>query len=197
MEIELQEIQDFLSSYPPFNCLTSSAISQLPRHIQIRYFRRGSSFPQESVSASSFYVVRSGAIEIRNSKQEIQDKLSKGDFYNLECQQTQNGSGYCAEDSLVYVLPCSVIQELKSEFADFAILLNDSIEARLKHAVSEFQQSHVQNFNSMQSHIELLTDRIPLIINQETTIQEAAQLMSKEAVSSLLVTANNNLVGYC
>jgi len=53
----------------------------------------------------------------------------------------------------------------------------------------------MRDLSAMQLEVKNLTDRKPVIVDSSLSIQEAAQLMTEEHVSSILVTENNMLKG--
>ena len=64
MEVELQEIRDFLAEVPPFDLLSEEALNSLVRKIGIRYIRRGSALPVDTESPSSLFVIRQGSVSL-------------------------------------------------------------------------------------------------------------------------------------
>ena len=88
MEIELQEIHDFLKAHVPFDVLPTSLLQMLLAGITIHYLRRGDAFPLSNINTPSYYLVRSGAIELRNQRGELVEKLGEGDSDGL------NACGY-------------------------------------------------------------------------------------------------------
>jgi len=71
MEVELIEIRQFLEQRNPFNHLGQELLDELPKDIEIRYLRRGGVFPPVP---NFVYIVRSGAIEIFDTKGELCEK---------------------------------------------------------------------------------------------------------------------------
>lgn len=198
MEIELIEIRDFIAQHPPFDVLSDEALNNLPKYLTIRYFRQGSIFPDLSVENKSLYIVRSGAIEIRNQYDQLTDKLAEGDIYLLDERLDENENklkGACVEDSLVYLLGYEELESLKNQSEDFSRQFNQSIDERLRHAVELTQTADMRDLSAMKLEVNALTDRKPVIVDISTTIQDAAKIMNNEFVSSILVTDKNMLVG--
>ena len=195
MEIELIEIRDFIASYPPFNFLDKSTLKSLPAQLVIRYFRQGSIFPDESLDNKSLTIVRSGAIEIRNQDEQLVDKLAEGDVYFSDETLRSEFKGVCIEDTLLYVLDSAAVEQLKIKSSEFNRQFNQSINDRLRHAVELTQSADMRDLSAMKLEVSSLTDRIPVIVDAVTTIKNAANIMSDEYVSSILVTEENKLVG--
>ena len=198
MEIELREIRDFIALYPPFDALDENALNTLPKKLTIRYFRKGSVFPDLTLSNRDLYIVRTGAVELRNQHNQLVDKLSEGDIFLSKDAGDKTSSeikGACTEDTLVYLLDYKNLMLLQNEFDDFKRQFNLSINERLRHAVELTQSADMRDLSAMKLEVSGLTDRQPVIVDAVTTIQEAAELMTNEYVSSILVTNNNKLVG--
>ena len=107
MEIELIEIRDFIAQHPPFDILDDNALNNIPKKLTIRYFRQGSVFPDLTIQKKSLYIIRTGAIELRNQYDQLVDKLAEGDIYLLDEQVDKYSNelkGICSEDTLVYLL---------------------------------------------------------------------------------------------
>jgi len=200
MEIELIEIRDFIALYPPFDVLDEEALNSLPRKLTIRYFRQGSFFPDLDKDSKNLYILRTGAIELRNQYDQLIDKLAEGDIYfddayNLYNQNDNSFKGLCIEDTLVYLLKYTELELLKEQSDDFKRQLDQSINKRLRHAVELTQSADMRDLSAMNLEVGGLTDRLPVIIDAATSIKDAAHKMTTEFVSSILITDNNKLTG--
>jgi CBS domain-containing protein len=198
MEIELVEIRDFIASHPPFDVLDEKALNNLPSKLIIRYFRQSSVFPDLTLEKKSLYIIRTGAIELRNQNGQLIDKLAEGDIYLLDEQVDKSSNeikGVCIEDTLVYLLGYDDLETLKNQFVDFNRQFEQSINERLRHAVELTQSTGMRDLSAMKLEVRGLTDRLPVIVDAATKIQDAAILMTNEHVSSILVTHKNDLVG--
>ena len=195
MEIELIEIRDFIALHPPFDVLDELALNNLPKKLTIRYFRQGSIFPDLSIKEKKLYVIRTGAIELRNSHEQLVDKLSEGDIYLADNISSKDLNGICIEDTLVYLLDYKDLVILQNQFKGFELQFNQSINERLRHAVELTQSADMRDLSAMKLEVSGLTDRLPVIVDVTTSIQKAAKIMSEQHVSSILVTEKNKLVG--
>ncbi|MCK5386305.1 MAG: cyclic nucleotide-binding/CBS domain-containing protein, partial [Gammaproteobacteria bacterium] len=151
MEIELIEIRDFIALHPPFDVLDENALNNLPPKLTIRYFRKGSIFPDLSIPKKSLYIIRAGAIELRNQYDQLVDKLAEGDIYLLDEQVDKYSNelkGLCVEDTLVYLLDYEDLTLLKNKFDDFNRQFNQSINERLRHAVELTQSADMRDLSA-------------------------------------------------
>lgn len=200
MEIELIEIRDFIALYPPFDVLDGEVLNSLPKKLTIRYFRQGSLFPDLSNDKNNLYIIRTGAIELRNQNDQLVDKLAEGDIYYVDAyksndQNNNDFKGVCIEDSLVYLLDFKELELLKNKSDNFKRQLDQSINERLRHAVELTQSADMRDLSAMNLEVSNLTDRLPVIIDAAISIKDAAQKMSSEYVSSILITDENKLIG--
>jgi CBS domain-containing protein len=198
MEIELVEIRDFLAERPPFNVLDQEVLDWLPPRMVIRYLRRNSNFPQPDPELHGLYVVRSGAIEIRDNEGNITDRLGEGDFY-LHCPQdgeTVPDAGMALEDTLLYQVACADYQSLQDADPAFSGQFNSSLNARIREAVASSRSFPGDGSSGMlATEVNELVRLEPITIDVHATIRAAASLMTEKGVSSALVTDKEQLVG--
>ncbi len=196
MEIELQEIRDFISQHVLFDDLSSDSIDLLLKHITIRYLRRGQIFPPVEVIDAQFYLLRTGAVELRDKAGVLVEKLAEDNSYFEQCLSDSGIplQGRTTEDCLLYHIPCSIIQDLRSEFSAFDKQFSASIEHRIKNAVRHSQQ-HGEILTAMRYKVGDLTDRKPVLIQAGDTVINTARLMTTENVSSALIMEKKKLVG--
>ena len=196
MDIELQEIRDFLSQNMLFDDLPESSINMLVSHLVIRYLRRGQVFPPEDVTASQLYLLRRGAIELRDADENLVEKMGEGDVCTEPCLDRRSSfmHGHASEDSLVYLIPCTLIHTLRQESQAFDKHFTQSIQQRMKQALATSEHAR-DTQGVMQFQVRDLTDRHPVSIEAQTTIAEAAKIMTDEHVSSVLVVEQQQLVG--
>ena len=198
MEIELAEIRDFIASHPPFDVLHEALLDRLPKKLSIRYFRQGSAFPDEKKAKEHLYVIRAGAVEIRDQNSVLLDKLAEGDIYLADSFKKDNLTrvqSVCIEDTLVYFLDTKELQLLQQQSTEFSHQFNKSINGRLRQAIETSYSSEMRGLSAMKMEVSSLTDRLPITVDIATSIQEAAKLMTEEQVSSVLVSEQNKLVG--
>jgi len=188
--IELLEIRDFLAEHPPWDALPPAALAELPRQITVRYLKRGSAFPPEG--RPSAWIVRQGAVELRDGDGGLIDKLGEGELHLDDEGKGRAGkvSGSCVEDSLFYVLPLAVLDHLRAEHP----ALEHHFELSVRRAAAALTAPG-DSATLMATPIGDLVVKPPLVISPQASILEAAQRMSQERVSSLLVMTDDQLEG--
>ena len=196
MEIELQEIRDFLAATPPFDRLPAETLERLPEQLQIRYLRRGSPFPPEHADQPLVWLLRSGAIELRDARQRLIGRLGEGAVHADACQNgVPAARGEAIEDSLLYSLPCTTLRELREQQAAFDHYFSESLRTRMRQALRDDLTDMPTNTSDIGAEIVTLLKRAPVCVDAATSIRQAARTMTEQQVSSLLVTRGDKLVG--
>lgn len=198
MEIELIEIRDFLAGQPPFDQLPADVLERLPKELTVRYLRRGTPFPPADAGGKFLYVVRKGAVELRDPHEELIGKYGEGELFSSVCTGESPGVKACAttvEDSLFYLLPCARLEDLRRQFPAFAEHFNASLRDRLRRALEMLQESRGSGTGLMTVEVGELVTRGPVFVSPSASIREAALLMTRERVTSLLVMEERRLVG--
>ncbi|KIO37061.1 DUF294 nucleotidyltransferase-like domain-containing protein [Shewanella sp. cp20] len=186
MEAELNEIQNFLVQYPPFNALPEEVVSMVSRHVEIAYYRQDTPIIHFGDHIHDLYMVRSGVVEVYRRKGELYNRLDSGDLFGQMGLLTNNKVRFpvkAIEDTLVYCIPEAIFQELYEQHDTFADFVEVEDSARLRQTVSN---SSDQN-DLTTSKVKTLLTRDAPVIHKDESIQQAAIRMAQENVSSLLV----------
>lgn len=198
MDIELIEIQEFLASHPPFDQLPTETLERLPKRLSVRYFRRGTPFPPTDADQAYLYVIRRGAVELRDPHGELVSKLAEGDLCVTPCRPEDQGPalrGATAEDTLAYLLPCADLAQLRAGHPTFAEHFEQSVANRLRKALDVMTDTPASGSGLMTVQVGDLVRREPITTTPGTSIRAAAQIMSEHRVSSLLIMDGERLAG--
>lgn len=194
MHAELAEIHDFLADCPPFDDLDPAALGALTRRFVIRYLRRGASFPPGGTSC--LWVIRQGAIELRNEVGELTRRMSEGDVHAAACLPNapeSAWSGHAVEDSLLYGLPRVELEALWAQHPEMHQKALDDLGQRLRRLRRDDTQAPERDLGSLP--LAKLIGRPPISTGLATGIREAALLMTRERVSALLIVDEAQLCG--
>jgi CBS domain-containing protein len=192
MEIELQEIRDFLAACSPFNELTDGGLDTLPAQLTIRYFRRSSVFPPREDGDSSAWLLRSGAVDFRDSNGQLLDRLAEGDLYTGHCEwltDTRQQAGVVSEDALLYEIPCGLLKQLCQSSEEFNKHLTADLRQRLQHAAAP------RDTSLLTLKAGDLIQREPVTVAASASLQQTAQAMTEHGVSSVMVLDGEQLAG--
>ncbi len=188
---ELQAVAEFLAQTLPFNTLDPLTLSRAAATLEVVYYRHGEQLTAQD--GGGLRVVRSGAVDLRNSDNKLLDRLGEGEHFHLERLSNANGDAVTAnviEDALVYLLPDSTYTRLREANRDFDRYFHTQRSRRLRRAARYEPQPHL-----MAQPVENVMSRDLLTITPEQSIQSAAQVMSVRRVSSAFVTEGEKLVG--
>ena len=188
MSVENFDIRQFLSQQDSFAQLPQPLLELAANNITITYHRQNQRLELES----RLYLVRSGAVTLLNDKNEVIDTISEGESFGSP-EVTSHHSSHCvimAEDSLLYQLSADIIDKLCQLNKSFRRYYKLSNHGRIRLALAGRSDSL-----SMTTPVSKLLQRSAVTIAPEKTIRQAAQLMSEEKVSSLLISHEGNLLG--
>ncbi|MDA7745961.1 DUF294 nucleotidyltransferase-like domain-containing protein [Psychromonas sp.] len=187
MEVELIEIKDFISQYPPFNQLPEKDLIAVVQSVEISYYRANSSIIDFKDSINELYMIRSGVVEIYRRNGDLYNRLDQGKLFGQMGLLTNNKVRFPAKaikDTLLYCIPETVFYDLCDRFDSFADFVEAEDSTRLKQAV-ESKSDDANNLTT--SKVKKLLTREPVILPKTTTIQSVAQIMAEENVSAVLI----------
>ncbi|GLR64788.1 DUF294 nucleotidyltransferase-like domain-containing protein [Marinospirillum insulare] len=192
MEIEQIEVLNFLNQHPPFNELPEETLSWVATQIEVSYFKAGTQILAFEQEIDALHLVRSGAVEVFRRNGDLYNRLSEGGLFGqfgLLRQGKVRFPAQALEDTLVYLIPAEVFNQLFEENETFADAVEIEDRTRLRQAISRHEDAN-----------ELLTERVSRLIKRDlitldknATIQDAARHMTEQRVSSLLITEPNTL----
>lgn len=186
MQIELLEIRDHLQRFPPFDALPEDNLDAIARQVEVTYFKAGSDILQYGAAIHELHYVRSGAVEIYRRNGELYNRLSEGDIFGQAGLLRSNKVRFPAraiEDSLIYFIPATLFAQLCEEHDGFAEFVEAEGQSRLKSAV----ESQGKASELIQLKVRKLISRTPVCVSLDTPVQQAAQLMTEQSVSSLVI----------
>ncbi|MGC0271544.1 DUF294 nucleotidyltransferase-like domain-containing protein [Pseudactinotalea sp. Z1739] len=197
MDAELAEIRDFLAAHEPYQDLPPELLDELPRSLEVAYFRRGTVVVELGAGNDYVHILRSGAVDILDSLGALADRDEPGSSFGLSSVLTAGPSLYrivAVEDSLCYLLPARDFRRLMARSDAFAQFFMRQQVGRLRDTVPTV---HVQDPGSalLRTRISQLVHRAPVTTTPTATVAEATDLMEAEGVSALLVTEKQDLVG--
>ena len=189
---ELQPIVDFIKALPPFDSLNEQTMHSCCKSISIIYYSKKQQLVPVDSDEKQLYIVRSGAFEVTTEDGELIDRVAEGQYFGysgmLSGEKVVN-KVRILEDGLVYLLPLKTFDNLRASSRQFDRFFNQAFAKRLRH------QGKIKNNSLTTSRISSLTSAVLISIDSNSTIQQAAQLMSEKRVSSLLIIDHEKLSG--
>ncbi|WP_106478687.1 DUF294 nucleotidyltransferase-like domain-containing protein [Phytohalomonas tamaricis] len=185
MDVELLEIREHMGRFAPFDALPDELLDEVASQVEIAYFQAGTDIHHYGEDINDLHYIRSGAVEIFRRNGTLYNRLSEGDVFGqfgLLRNQRVSFPAKAIEDTLIYFIPYPVFTRLCEEddnFADFVELERPRLEATV--------EQHHKNNDMMITRVRKLITRRPVMIEASASVQQAAQRMSEENVSSVLV----------
>ena len=185
MQIELIEIRDHLSRFPPFDELPEELLDDIARQVDIAYFKAGTDILTFNQEIHELHYIRSGAVDIFRRSGDLYNRLGEGDIFGHFGLLRRNRVRFPAraiEDTLIYYIPGTLFDQLCEQHEHFADFVEAEGQSRLKAAVENGRASEL-----MKIKVRKLISRLPVTAPLTTSVQEAAQIMTSQSVSSLVV----------
>ncbi|AGA92319.1 putative signal-transduction protein containing cAMP-binding and CBS domains [Thioflavicoccus mobilis 8321] len=190
MEAEIREIRDHIGRHPPFDGLSDDLLDEVAGAVEIAYFKAGTNISERDGPVQALSYIRSGAVEVYLHNGKLYNRLGEGDIFgqlDLLRNRPVRFPVQAIEDTLIYLIPKPVFDRLcaaDDDFADFVELSG----SRLKSTVEQSQR----NNDMMATPVRRLISRLPVMIEESATVQEAARLMTENDVSSVLLLKSGN-----
>lgn len=188
MHAEQLEIAGFLEKNPPFDELSQEALHELAQQVEVAYYRAGSDILNFAEPLQDLYVIRRGAVETYRRTGELYNRLSDGDVFGqmgLLMNQRVRFPVKAIEDTLVYCIPFEQFRDYCDRYETFADYFESESESSslLRKAVS----AQHDNNDLTTVKVKCLISRELVTIANRASIREAAEVMTANHVSSVLV----------
>ena len=197
MEIELQEISDFLISVHPFENLPQVIIEKLIKNISIRYIRRDTSFIKEFNIPDRLYLLRKGAVSLLSDEDKLLGKLGEGDICTAFChiEQDIKFTIKVEEDTLVYTIKCQTISNILQDYPEQLAFLQKTSSLRLKANATKTQDTNSLTSSLMKTPVADIMHHPVITAEISNSIRDAAVIMADNNVSALIILNKKKLVG--
>ena len=186
MQDEQLEILEFLRSRPPFESLDETWLHKLATSVDVRYCKAGTQISEFGDEAQWWYIVRSGAVEVYRRNGTLYNRLTEGGYFGefgLLRNKRVRFPARAIEDTLLYMVPEAVFTEVFENDETFADSVEIEDRTRLRHVMSRSEDAN----QLMSGTVETLVGREAVMLDIGATARQAAQRMTDEGVSSVLV----------
>jgi CBS domain-containing protein len=188
---ELVPIAEFLQQSLPFNELPLELLYQTVDKIVVQYHCRSEVFNADTVE-KGLRVVRSGAVEIRDSDNKLLDRLGEGESFHIAGLNAERGEVQATviEDALLYLLPDDAYRHLREVDRNFDRYFSGQRSRRLRRA-ARYQPEP----NTMMQEVRTVMSTDLLTVSSSATVQQVAQVMAQRRVSSAFIVDDHQLSG--
>ncbi|TCS40437.1 putative nucleotidyltransferase substrate binding domain-containing protein [Reinekea marinisedimentorum] len=184
---ELNEISNFLIKHPPFDELEPEQLAGLSQQVEVAYYRAGAEILKLSDPIQDLYVIRSGAVEMYKRDGELYNRLTQGEVFGhsgLLMNRRVRLPAVALEDTLLYCIPAQLFHKLFDENDYFADFFDLDGGAQLRQAISANTDSN--DLSTVK--VKNLQLRDVVTVSKNTSVRDAAVVMTEEMISSVLVT---------
>lgn len=180
------DIPSFLRMYPPFDELDDERLAEVVGHTEIEFFPEGAVIQHRAGEPSrSLYIVRSGSVEAVDGDL-VADVLGEGELFGFVSLFTGLEPAFtlrAAQDTICYLVDRDIALEVMATRRGLAFLAG----GLRRREVSVLEGPEREAVDLWAMHVSALVRRPPLMVPVGSTIKEAAELMARERVSSVLV----------
>jgi CBS domain-containing protein len=179
---------EFLHTVQPFNDLNSEELKWLARKLEAAYYPQGKAI-FSSRPPPGLAIIRKGAARLLDDQHKFLDKRSEGELFGHKIYFHGELKDYHAEaeeDCLIWLLGPEDFEQLRRKHPLIGEYFSSHLKSRLSAAA---QVKHTVR------QVRDLLKREPVLVDSQVSIREAAQRMSAENVSSILVVYDKDLCG--
>jgi CBS domain-containing protein len=199
----------FLRNVPPFQFLSNSELARLAGHVALEFFPKDTVILSAGYSAAdTLYVVHKGGVKLtlrsQVGKQLVLDMRSEGEIFGLLSLMGRDLTRLdvtAIEDTLCYSIPGKEMQRLISSHVEVAnYLLRTSVTRYMDRSLQELRtQTGLMGDTERLLYslsVKDVSAAAPLLCQEDTTIREAAQMLSgSKATCVFVVDASGSAIG--
>ncbi len=198
-------VSEFLAAFPPFSYLSPEQLQTLSVSIQMEFHAKGDIiFSAGTPHGDSAFVVRQGSVSISRPSAEIGPQLidicDEGDIFGMAALLSDKEylvTATAAEECMIYILPWKVFSKLMEENSRVALFFAAGFASGLPiHSDYKKREKAMKDLSATDRSLSALQEEDALIIDgskgiigcsPETSIQQAAEIMSKHNVGSIII----------
>ena len=189
------EVTRFLHEHPPFDALDAAEVDRVAAAAEVEFHRAGATiFSQGAEPIEHLRVVRAGAVEIVFDGR-VLDLLGEGELFGHASMLSGLPTGFEAragEDTVCYRIPAEVAQEPLSRPAGLRFVARSLLDLGYESGAAVATEPAVDP--PLQPVGSLLRGN-PVVCRPDTTVREAAELMTAAHVTSAVVDLGDGSLG--
>jgi CBS domain-containing protein len=189
----IPDILEFLQRYPPFADLDLAALESLGDVVEVEFHRTGQIIFSQGVEPVEFLrVIRSGSVEVVNDGQ-VLDLMDVGEMFGHASMLSGLPTGFearAAEDTLTYRFPAATASQILAGPRALRYVTRLILEDR-HHLRSGPSREATRDY--LRQPVGDVIRNTPIVCTPLTSIREAAQLMTADGASALIVDLGSSL----
>ena len=191
-------IADFLKDFPPFSLLDRQLLDQLAARVFVQYLEPGGVvFREGEQPPKQIYIVRQGAINLykgQNESGQWVDSCDEGDVFGLRpllAEEPYALTAIAQEESLVYILPFNGLEKTFLEHPRVMHFLLTNFAAGLASRLDKQPATEADASRPLAELQSVARSKKPVTCPPALSIREAATIMDKENVGSIIVVSED------
>ncbi len=189
----------FLAGIPPFQFLDDSALRSIAGNLSMEFFPKNALIlTQDGPPGESLRVIKKGGVKIylTNDDEIVIDYKSEGDsfgYLSLISGDKARANVMAIEDTLCYLIPKNIIRDIINKNPSFGEYFMKSFFKNYLDKTYKEMRSKNLLFKEGEKLLyttpvkDILT-KAPVMADTETTIKEAAGIMSEKRISSIIIS---------
>ncbi|HEY1516706.1 MAG TPA: putative nucleotidyltransferase substrate binding domain-containing protein [Solirubrobacteraceae bacterium] len=193
------DIARFLEQHPPFDALDAGDVDRVAAAAEIEFHRAGSTiFSQGSDPVEHLRVVRAGAVEIVFDGR-VLDLLGEGELFGHASMLSGLPTGFEAragEDTVCYRIPADIAQEPLSRPAGLRFVARSLLD--LRNQAPAHPGAAVATEPGVDPPLQPVGSLLradPVVCRGDTSIREAAEMMTAAHATSVVVDLGDGSLG--
>ncbi len=204
----LEEVLNFLKKVPPFQFLDEEILRSIASRITVEYYPKDTVILRQDGQPSEYLrIIKKGSVKVfvrtKDNEEVLIDYRSEGDsfgFLSLVSGDRSRANVVAAEDTLCYLIEKDVILSLLEKnpsLTEFFLksFLNKYIDKTYKEMRGRSLLYGGGDKLLFTTTVKELIAREPVTAFHEISIKEAAEIMSRNRISSLVLMDGNAPVG--
>ena len=189
-----ERIYDFLKGFPPFNMLSREQLFSIAKAVDVIYLEKDNSiFKIGEPVKNHFYVIKDGAVGLFNAQHALVDECDEGDIFGLRALLRKGDyllNAKTLEESILYSISSELLEDFittnsdASQFLMHSFISNTSINSETSKETESFGDTDISELQTADY------SKNPITCGQDTSIKEAAIIMSQEHVGSIIISNN-------
>lgn len=200
-----EEIIEFLSKVPPFQFIEESALKSIAQTVSMDFYPKGTVIMKQNDPASDHLrIIKKGGVKVfitsEDGEEVVIDYRGEGDtfgFLSLIGKDKVRANIVAIDDTICYLLDKeSALKIMNSQPVFTEYFLKSHLTKYIDRTYSEMHNKSMMYGGTdrilFTSQVGDIAIREVVSVNEETTIQEAAQVMTQNKVSSLVISDKND-----
>ncbi len=197
-----ERVYDFLKHFPPFDMLQADVLHTVSEHVKIHYFEEGAQiFKTGEPVSDGFYIVKDGAVGIYlENRVRMIDSCGEGDIFGLCALLRMDTYRLCAvalEESIVYGISSDLLEKIIASNDDVKRFIMSSFASnRYEPSMIETgEDRYIDEESGIEDAHSAQYSANPVTCNPRSSIREAALIMQKRDVGSIVIVEQERPVG--